>query len=231
MRQTTAAATTIVLAGLLIGCGGSSTSTRGGGPSIQGEGGEAGSTVEPQETGGSTEQTGGSTGETGGTGGIVGGGTGGMVEQTGGSGNEPGTGGATVCTPKTCLTYAVEMTGSNELQACGLIEDGCGNYIDCGGCENPSHACGGGSVLFDATIANDAIEGICNGGCGRPREGGLSELCLSDEAPSGYPTTIVCTHAIPEEYAPNSLGADLDMESIKDDMFPNCLVLGDAICC
>jgi hypothetical protein len=126
-----------------IGCGSSSTSTRGR-TLDTGEGGEAGQSV---------------------------------VEQTGGIGNEPvstggtgavpdGMGGSVgVCTPKTCLTFAIETTGSNELNACGLIEDGCGNYIDCGGCESLDR-CGGGSLnREDGGENDDGIPNICNGGC------------------------------------------------------------------
>lgn len=93
-----------------------------------------------------------------------------------------GTGGATSsttstssgsCTPKTCLTLAVEIAadaGVNDPMpdACGILSDGCANFIDCGGCDNPDQACGKG-------YPTDCAD---NPACGKPAElPGVPSLC------------------------------------------------------
>jgi len=163
---------------LMVGCG-SSTGTRDGGAGeptfpivpTSGNGGGAGSAV--SETGGTggTVPTSGAGGEPG-SGGNPAGAAGEPIEPAGGSS------GSVVCVPKTCLTRGVELdtyytAGDPVPQACGLLDDGCGNYIDCGGCE-PHYTCGGGTAevdpLYPAMLprlltADDAVPGICKGGC------------------------------------------------------------------
>jgi hypothetical protein len=85
-------------------------------------------------------------------------GTGGGSGETGGTGTE--TGGSGTCVPKTCLTLAVELdttwdgTGTSP-DACGLLDDGCGNLIDCGGCA-AGWGCGVGTLLYDENFSAGA---------------------------------------------------------------------------
>lgn len=108
------------------------------------------------------------------SGGGTGGSSGGADSGAGGSGGAGGAGGGP-CIPKTCLTYSYNQTGQTNL-ACGSISDGCGNIIECGGCE-PYFACGGGETKAvpsdgwgpmypdDVLIPNSGVDNICNGGC------------------------------------------------------------------
>jgi hypothetical protein len=100
---------------------------------------------------------------------------------TGTGGATTSTGGATTtgsgCVPKTCLTLAVELAGNAgppTPDACGVLSDGCSNFIDCGGCDNPDQACGkgyptecvtGGSGCRGVPAENPGVEHLCGGGC------------------------------------------------------------------
>jgi hypothetical protein len=143
-----------------IGEGGSAVNTGGNGGDVY-VGGSGGNVVQP--TGGvGNEPTGGA----GGNAGVAGepnlGGTSGEPN-TGGTGNTGGT-----CVPKTCLTIAVELAGGQTdpvPEACGLVNDGCGNLIDCGGCE-PGSICGGGkSVSYDPDLETGGVPHLCGGDC------------------------------------------------------------------
>lgn len=114
MRQI---ASMIIFAGL-IGCGGSDFTAENNDPMPINSAGVAGS-----------NGMSGAAGSINGTGGTVntGGSSTGGIQNTGGS----------ECVPKTCMTLGIEMSDSDTgAYACGVLEDGCGNYIDCGtGCE------------------------------------------------------------------------------------------------
>jgi len=162
-------------------------------------GAETGGSDEP--TGGSEPETGGTAGEaaTGGTAGedSTGGAEAGAA--TGGAGAEAGaaTGGTTeggsgtggeVCVPVydrtdpelACQLKAMELAGISieDLQdgaempdACGYIDDGCGNPINCNGCAEYK-GCGVGEIVFlenaytgnDITMLNKTPS-LCQGGC------------------------------------------------------------------
>lgn len=188
MRRTAATA----LVGLMmIGCGSSSSTTRGR-TLTDNEAGMAGSLVEPVETGGTESTTGGANGETGGTGGTV------VEPQTGGSdsgggtgGDDPvGTGGAETggeasggtgnvgggCEPWDCTNIAISLTGwssdsGNPIpEACGLVQDPCtGMMVDCGGCDDPLQGCARGNLIESPTTSiiseEEGIENICGGNC------------------------------------------------------------------
>ena len=173
-----------------IGCGSSSTSTRGRTLGTS-EGGEAGQTV-VWITGGATSSVGGSVGTTGGTGGEVvqpsGGGE--VIQPSGGAGNEPintGGSGATPdatggsgnvgggCEPWDCTNIAINLagwtpeSGDDTPEACGLVQDPCsGQYIDCGGCSSPWQDCGRGNMIYDmvwGAIESDGTDNVCGGDC------------------------------------------------------------------
>jgi hypothetical protein len=112
--------------------------------------------------GGTFEETGG--GGTGGTLSNGGGGMGGETSEGGGGSSSTGT-----CTPKTCATVAVELNGgtSGNPESCGLVSDGCGNFMDCGECSNPHQGCGVGSYEVP-NLTDEKSEGIpnlCGGNC------------------------------------------------------------------
>lgn len=177
--------------------GGSSPETGGSEPETGGSTGgepETGGTVETGgTTGGTDEPTGGTEPETGGTE------TGGSAEagaNTGGNSAGAGTGGEP-CVPVydrtdpelSCQLKAMELAGVTieDLQggaempdACGYIDDGCGNPINCNGCAEHK-GCGTGEVTFNGEDENDdgwidvvfhddftvnnQIPGLCQGGC------------------------------------------------------------------
>lgn len=100
-------------------------------------------------------------GISGGVGGIdsgISGGVGGIDSRiSGGAGGISGSAGNSVggtgpCIPITCFTYGVRNGGD----ACGIVDDGCGNYIDCGGCGNARLGCGADSPSKKGT------PNICN---------------------------------------------------------------------
>jgi len=192
---------------ILVGCGSSSTTVveslaETGGVSNGGAGGE------PAATGGVSE--GGSV-----TGGVATGGDESGGVSNGGAGGSTGgvenTGGTGVCTPKTCLTIAVELAGGVTdpvPEACGLVDDGCGNIIDCGGCEFPTE-CG---LMKWNGIDDRLSEGhpnLCGRNCVRETKEHTDFYCKNFEntwlyscsAESGWNTP-----ALPECYAYDSLG-------------------------
>ena len=121
--------TVLVNAGGAAGVAGASGASASGGSGSGGSGG-----IENDGGAGSGgSASGGAAGDAGsaGTGNV--GGVGGSAGSAAGSASG-GTGGT--CVPKTCLTIAYEKSGGNpEAEACGIVSDGCGNVIDCGGCE------------------------------------------------------------------------------------------------
>ena len=138
---------------------------------------DSGTTDTDAEGSGGSEQIGGSGGtDSGGTdsGGTTSGGSGGT--EAGGTAAGGSGGVATNCIPKTCTTIAVELnggTGANSEtgiegspEACGIVQDGCGNYIDCEGCNNSEmldavHSqCGSGPLHNNPTVEN-----LCGVGC------------------------------------------------------------------
>lgn len=147
----------------------------GGDVSVSGSGGsEAGGTG--SQPGGTGSQPSGGAG-TAGTGSAPVGGEGGSVQPPSG-----GTGGA--CVPKTCLTIAVELADQarGELDwpnidwfgtpdSCGLVDDGCGNVIDCGGCSDPHTECGIGDWYKDGRgdwhVDTNPTPNLCQGFCSR----------------------------------------------------------------
>jgi len=99
----------------------------------------------PGGSGGSGGTAGaGGTGGDGGAGGF--GGSGG----DGGSGGEGGSGGD-ACVPLTCAALEAE---------CGVVDDGCGDEIDCGGCEAPA-TCGGGGEANRCGCTGESDEALC----------------------------------------------------------------------
>lgn len=122
----------------------------------------------------------------GGTGGVTAtGGTGGINVDAGFAfdagvdgdvnvGGSGGTAGSGSCVPKTCVTLAVELSGGDlNAESCGVVFDGCGNYLDCGGCLDLHQGCGEGEVtgvdfgIPLRAITEEGIANICGGGCTR----------------------------------------------------------------
>jgi hypothetical protein len=142
----------------------------------------------PEESDGGTAGISAGGNETGGIGGISAGGN-----ETGGIGgiSTGGTGG--VCIPITCVTFGVRNDG----EACGFVDDGCGNFIDCGGCSNPRKGC---LVTTHGNKLN-----ICN------------DLCYHIELPEDpfnpppeiIMCDIICSVPIPEEVWTNCNGQTL----------------------
>ncbi len=186
----------------LVGCG--SASNRGG---LVSDSGAAGS----EETGGSSTGGNGNTetggvAQTGGNGNVAG-----STETGGATGGTEETGGSGPCVPKSCLSLAIELSGYDVTsgdpvpEACGVLEDSCGNYIDCGGCETPGTACGRGAatgVMVRQTniqgLVSEELPGIpniCGGGChgmgtgisctiSNGNSGGLLSCTLSPDDPN-----------------------------------------------
>lgn len=115
--------------------------------------------------------TGGSDGEGGSGGNTVSDGGGGSSNLEGGGGSLINEGGSTgsSCVPKTCATIAVELNGGTDgnPEACGSAPDGCGGYVDCGGCSNHHHGCGVGSYNTPNTsdVTVPGIKNLCGGNC------------------------------------------------------------------
>jgi hypothetical protein len=63
----------------------------------------------------------------------------------------------------------VELAGgatSPTPDACGVFDDSCGNFVDCGGCNNPDQACGANAPNDHGGGATDqGVDGLCGGGC------------------------------------------------------------------
>lgn len=102
------------------------------------------------------------------------GGAGGTASTSTGSTSSTG---STACVPKTCTTLAVEATADAGVdagavpEACGALSDGCGNFLDCGMCEDPHELCGAGVPVKDIfqmpmqPRTKGAVPAVCNGGC------------------------------------------------------------------
>lgn len=137
-------------------------------------------------TGGIGTQTGGTGNETqtGGTLPVGGSGTGGSVEPTGGTGP---------CVPKTCLTIAVELAGgqTNPVpDACGLVNDGCGNLIDCGGCVEGECGEQAGEYKNDNLCGSGCVyQPLLDGGSGCPPH--LKNISCPNDL-SGYYAQFAC---------------------------------------
>jgi hypothetical protein len=80
------------------------------------------------------------------------------------------------CIPKTCLEIATELVGNTrdsymysiEPDACGTYDDGCGNSIDCGGCDSDIADCGlmdFYNITFELYTHSRSVAGLCQGGC------------------------------------------------------------------
>lgn len=149
---------------VLVACGGSDYILDQG-SGIEGSGGSGGD--DATSTTASSDQTG-SGGEnsttTSGTSGTGGSDSSTTVSSTstGETTSTTGTG----CVPKTCVTVAVEM-GIDTDQICGPVSDGCGNYIDCGGCDGNFEECGGAPPYVEKgdVIYPEGTENVCGGGC------------------------------------------------------------------
>lgn len=145
----------------------------------------------PYETGGEAGQAGAggsnSGGQAGTAGSNTGGGDSGVGGNSGGTAGVPsggGTGG--VCVPKTCATFSYNKTGKTDL-ACGVIQDGCGNVVDCGSaCKDPAHICGGAAPESDGGL-NTGDPNICGGGC--------TETTINGPCTSGTPLLFKCATA------------------------------------
>jgi hypothetical protein len=152
ISMTAAAAVGVVVASA--GCGGGGGTGTGGASSASasattgtGQGGASGSTTSSATTGTT--------------------GSGGMTTGTTGSVSSTGTG---PCIPKTCLTLAVEIAGDAGVNdqmpdACGILSDGCANFIDCGGCASSDQACGAGYPTPNGGAQQPGVPHLCGGGC------------------------------------------------------------------
>ena len=88
---------------------------------------------------------------------------------SGGSGSGGPGGVAPGCIPKTCPTIAVELNGGTDgsPQACGLVEDGCGNYIDCEGCSGYGPLYNDAYASCGTQIYADIDPNLCGTTCDR----------------------------------------------------------------
>lgn len=160
---------TTVIVGLMAvsaGCGGGGGAGTGGSSSTTGEGGAISSSTTGMTASTSTAGTGG------------GGATGSS------SSSSSATTGSGPCTPKTCLTLAVEMTAAAGItdpmpDACGILSDGCANFVDCGGCDNPDRACGQGHYSTTTQLL-PGVPNLCGGDCTKSDKGsgGVCESAL-----------------------------------------------------
>jgi predicted small secreted protein len=102
--------------------------------------------------------------------GFAGGSVGGSAGDSGSGGEAgmttAGTGGGP-CVPKNCATVAVELNkgpGGNP-EACELVSDGCGNFIDCEGCTKPDTFCGKTAPSDGSGPEPKGTANLCGGGC------------------------------------------------------------------
>lgn len=110
-------------------------------------------------------------GATGGSANVGGSGGSGGVGSLGGTGGVGGSAGGT-CVPKTCTTIAVELSGGDtSAEACGVVFDGCQNYIDCGGCDSGQlirgslTRCGEKAPDPQTNKTDGGVPNLCGGGC------------------------------------------------------------------
>ena len=115
--------------------------------SAQGGGGSS-SEGGSDSAGGAGEGGEGGEGSASGQGGQNAGGSGGEAQTSSSSGS---------CIPKTCETIAVELNGGTQgdPKSCGLILDGCNNYIDCGGCQEENKYCPDSSSTDVQNLCSD----------------------------------------------------------------------------
>lgn len=144
----------VVTASVGTGCGGGGSTGTGAASSASATTGTGGAI--PSTTGSATTTTSGS---------------GGMATGTTSSVGSTGTGS---CIPKTCLTLAVEIAGDAGVDAgpipdaCGILSDGCANFIDCGGCASPFQSCGGTAPKSNSSWpgpGQGGVANLCGGGC------------------------------------------------------------------
>jgi hypothetical protein len=175
--------------------------------------GSSATTISPDPYSSAGAATGGSIGE----GGVDVVSTGGNISETGGvGGNGPTTGGAETggettggvggtCIPKTCLTIAVELANGVTdpvPDACGIVDDGCGNLIDCGGCE--IGFCGSGDFQdWEDGKPEEYLSGtpnLCGGGCDKSRYSWVSCPDTSILVACSQKTSIVPTVLLSDRY-------------------------------
>ena len=133
-------------------------------------------------------------------GGNESGGSGGSSSTAGNSGGSSdsstvSTGGSNVCVPKTCLTYAVEHGGTN---SCEIIDDGCGNFVDCGECPVDGTACGKSYRNPDLQHTWQdpplGVPNVCGGGCLAVRQGDSNHrTCLNHVEYGDRDIFVACT--------------------------------------
>lgn len=89
------------------------------------------------------------------------------------------------CTPKSCLTLGA---------TCGLIDDTCGNMIDCGGCDpaDPNVTCGGAKPNSDGS-PGVGEDNVCGGGCVEISSGEYIFACSNINYP---PHAIKCLNDV-----------------------------------
>lgn len=114
-----------------------------------------------------------------------------------GGANNAGTGGMTnTCKPITCDSYSLDKAKKSGL-ACGSLDDGCGNMLDCGNCNDHSN-CGGISMVFDSKNERPtiipSIANICADSC-YENDTNLNQKCEDDanENPNKYINYVSCT--------------------------------------
>lgn len=188
-------------------------------------GGDSGAAGAPPETGGNSgvgNSNSGGTGNssTGGSGNVNSGGSGnnagGQAGDMGVGGNNVGGSGGGPCIPKTCDTYSFEQTGEAN-RACGVIpDDGCGNVLNCGNCQNPWEKCGGGETIQhqpgqmefpDPVLADEskAIPNICNGNCALSHDSVAEDTryCNAGDRTNG--TLVTCPYGAPADGGPGAI--------------------------
>lgn len=120
------------------------------------------------------------------------------------------------CQPKNCLDIAFDLTGNTEEKACGVVDDGCGNLIDCGGCPGVNKECGAQRFVKNNQSVEkaDGIENICGGGCAN--DVSLNTHCFSEN--EEYPKFFVC-HSIAGEVLPPENTECLTNQMFGDDVW------------
>jgi hypothetical protein len=85
-----------------------------------------------------------------------------------------------VCIPITCADYSDTYQG----EACGEIDNGCGDTLECGTCSHPLKGCGLDHPQPDGTLT-EGQENICGGSC----------LVVEDDfcASPTFPDHVVCS--------------------------------------
>lgn len=117
------------------------------------------------------------------------------------------------CQPKNCLTLAVEMAnGDTSARACGVLDDGCGNLIDCG------MGCGDFTPAFEPSTAWCNQEtSLCEDRCEREWDSQCSSF--SSAAGIGGSWAVTCTPSEP------------DINPINDMPYEECIYKDSGIWC